>query len=588
MDTQNIVAAVTKALKQQVMIERRRVDLLRKIDRAAVDEHSSLESSLKAILPIMQKTLSAQHIGVSLLIDGSQHRFSDFPFRAETPKPGPRSAIPDPQIAPQILQTGSKFSISVQIVKNCTLTFEINLTEIPIAPNLRTFLDQLKDQLKVLVLTKLDRAKHLHEKAIVETLLASSLKEPAVWHSLFNAILTYVPSWCPSRNGAKIQQFLLARHNERTMHLVAGNGSNSQSEFILMSESVTGRAAIENWQEPKIVDTEADHEKYVRYGADRLRWELVIPIVSEGQLLAVVNLESNYRETFNALLISNLQEAANFVGPILRTLVEKNIASRDSQVRIQYVMSDMLHRLGDTFGHLVSQPFLAAKLAVGELKYLLNNLPENPADIEAELTTITAAIHSIESDCTKFIDALPNFLDKGPQNVARIVKGRLEPLVKRARSMGIEFEYEFSDIDKEAFGSALFVEHVYNICFNSIQAIVEKQDSGYFEKTKPKIIVGCSSVASNRSTGVNFIAISVRDNAGGMPVEVLEKTRGKGHSTKVGGNGYAIPAAREYFNSIGGEMHFDNFRTGLRTVMKMQSYDPLHHESFKIEMETAK
>ncbi len=586
MEPVRLIKAVTDALRTHVKQERAQVTLLQQIDRLAIDPSVSLETAISKI----DKKICTVFNGVTHVLIKVDDIY--YPFRDSD---NVDLLLPDISYI-ELYQDKLGFlvvkifedrllSISIEFSQNSYFDFYIESNEGILDSTLESFVCQLSDQLHLLVRTKNDRTAQEKERQMVSALLASRVTEFDVWPKLLSALREYPPDWCPGKNRADVTQLLIARHAERTMHLVAGDGSNSVAEFVLMNESMTGKAALERWENAQVVRTDTVSNKFISYQTSKAEFALVVPIHADGTVIAVLNLEANEREIFNSALVSFYSEAARYVAPIVKTILERNARNKTSQIRLQYVLSEMLQKFGGTFGHLISQPFLAAKLSVGEVKYILKNSPSDINALKSEIESISHQIASLEKDCDSFVTELPNFLDVGPKNVESLLKARLLPLNNRAAQHGIKFIFKFENSGHDIYASSLFTEHIFNICFNSFQQLIEMADHGDLIQNRGRITISSkyerSVSASGDWKGVDFVVISISDNGGGMSQELLDKTR-IGFTTKVGGNGYAIPAAMDYFSSIGGEMDFANYRNGLRTKIKLQAYASERHESSEL------
>jgi signal transduction histidine kinase len=582
MEPTELIKAVTDALKHHVAEERQQVGLLRRIDRLSIDATVGLDGAINAIERQLNFALRGK-MSVALVIEGEIYS-----FRARDSV----DWIPPSPIDPYLYQDSTGALIvdfargvlcfRIRIAPPTVLVIALKLQEPELSAADVSFITQVADQLHLLATSKINRLAQEKQRRIVKALLTSRSSEFDVWSMLLEALVDYPPDWCPGKRRASVTQFLIARRWERTMHLVAGEGSNSVSEFVLMNESLTGRAVLEGWKEARVVETETEAEKFVSYTHTKAHFALVVPIVFEGETIAVLNLETSNRNQLNSALASFYSEASEFMAPIVATILERNARNRQSEIRLQYVLSDMLQKFGGTFGHLISQPFLSTKLTLGEVKYLLRNEPANTKQILTEVSDISRHVEALEKDCLAFVNELPNFLDVGPKNVEAAIRARLRPLRDRAANHNIKLRYKFEPSNREVFGSSLFAEHVFNICFNSFQQILGQMEKGEFPHPEGKINITSKYVRSVAPSGdwkgVDFVTIVVADNGGGMSPENLEATR-FGHTTKIGGNGYAIPAAIDYFSSMGGTMDFSNHRDGLRTIIRMQAYSPDRHHS---------
>jgi signal transduction histidine kinase len=86
-----------------------------------------------------------------------------------------------------------------------------------------------------------------------------------------------------------------------------------------------------------------------------------------------------------------------------------------------------------------------------------------------------------------------------------------------------------------------------------------------------------------RSTGITFVDIIISDNGGGVPLEWLENVGVLGKSTKQGGSGFGVAAAKEYFDAVGGALSWRNIvdesgsRVGFEMIARAQVFDGNRH-----------
>lgn len=133
----------------------------------------------------------------------------------------------------------------------------------------------------------------------------------------------------------------------------------------------------------------------------------------------------------------------------------------------------MLSRMGDTYGHLVSQPMLSARGAIAEIRFLTKN-HSDPASQKAmmdEVDRLTRAIDELEAHSDEFTEGLPEFISYGSQPIKMRIEQRLRSFKKLAVAENIELQILEQEPNLCAYASSLFQEHIFNIVNNSFQQI---------------------------------------------------------------------------------------------------------------------
>lgn len=578
MNADELVEDLKVVVRKHVSSEERVVRMLQGIDRRAADPTTSFYDAVRQSVRDAARVFAARNSYVFLVVDGHRYAFG----RATNPRRVPSEseltlAYNNADKRASLTHAQGQILVKIRMGSNTYICLLFELPERQVGNELLRIFRQYTDQMYLLIEYKKYRESRELESTITASLFSSRLRPSEAWSTILKGIIDYVPAWCPGARDSAIAQLLLVRANEGTLHLVAGDGANL-SEFVLIRSSVTGRAVTERWKEPRLVRTEDEEfsELYKGYRKSDLAYELVIPIVHENNIIGVVNYESNNASTFNSYFVDFCREAAQFVAPILNSLTYRFESLRAKEVGLMYILNDMLLRMGETFGHLISQPFLTTKLAAGEIDYLLDNAPNDVVSMRNELEKLQSNIITIEDECSRFVSGLPDFLYFGPQDVCAQLRSRLEGLRRLAVSKDIEFSFDLRGCDQTAYGSRLFLEHVFNIVNNSFQKLREEQltrGGGFLGRIVVATALEQSKTPSGKKTGVDFVRIVVVDNGGGVDQAFLSDMGTPGVTTKIGGNGFGISAAREYFASVGGELTFGNYRDGLRTIMKMRRYD---------------
>lgn len=421
-----------------------------------------------------------------------------------------------------------------------------------------------------------------------EAFFDNKLQPSACWAALLSTLDKFLPDDAFGQfNPPPLRQLLTYLEGDSAMRIAAGEGSHASS-FVLVDESVSGLVLKSRTNNFLLINPQQS-KLYKGYGDKRAEAELVIRLDSEGSAVGIINIEHEMKNAFNSVYVECMRDAAKFLAPLVAGLQARYDSFRKKEIGLLYIFTDMLSRMGDTYGHLVSQPMLAARGAIAEIRYLVENydgLTSRQAMME-ETAKLSRAIDELEGHSDEFTEGLPEFISYGSQPIRMRIEQRLKSFKKLAAAENIDVQIEEREPNLCAYASSLFQEHIFNIVNNSFQQIRKRIFENSVKSGHIKIEIARTSgiTPQEQMTGLNFIDVTISDNGGGASQADLKKIGRPGFTTKrEHGSGFGVAAGKEYFESIGGDMTWRNIRGGFQTAIRMQEFLPgIHSETRLID-----
>lgn len=579
--------AAISELEQILVRSDRKFEILRDIDRSILDSDQGLKYILERICADIVEAYAGVEYFIFSIVDENVDLFSE----------STRTDIKKLKniILKTDLNTGALMPISFTDSKTCYgikipflydsyLVFIFTFpSELDHVTDFGEFMkNNFLEQVSVLIrYVNLDRQTNAKNNAY-EIFFDNKLKPTATWRGLLKSIELFIPKWnFLSFNVKPMLQLLIYSEGDEYLRIVAGKGSNS-NKFILTDKSVCGKL-IKDRSRNFLLEDPQDFEFYMGYGEEIARTELAVRLDFEGVSVGVVNVEHRDRNAFNSVYVECVKSACEFLAPIVSALQIRHDSLKNKEVALLYVFTDMLSRMGDTYGHLVSQPLFSARNAMSELRYIAAQDAIDLSEFRDELDKLGRAVDEFQNHSDDFTKGLPDFVAHGRQPVREKIEDRLLSLRRLADSESISIEITETEPNLIGYASSLFQEHIFNIVNNSFQQIrmgifIHGMKSGII-RISISLEKGITPQQSN--TELNYINIVIEDNGGGAPDDVFPKIGLPRFTTKEEhGTGYGVAAAREYFESIGGDMVWENIKDGFRTTIRIQEFNSkIHHDN---------
>lgn len=415
----------------------------------------------------------------------------------------------------------------------------------------------------------------------------NKLQPKACWAALLGTLHLFLPDEKFGQiTPAPLTQLLTYIEGDTALRIAAGEGSHGSS-FVLVDESVSGLLLRDRKTDFLLIDPTEQALLYKGYGHKHSRTELVIRLESDDGAVGVLNIEHEQANAFNSMYVECMRDAARFLAPLVTALQARYDSFRKKEIGLLYIFTDMLSRMGDTYGHLVSQPILAARGAMAEMRYLVEHHSEKEVSKQLieEVDRLGRSIDELESHSEQFTKGLPEFISYGSQPIRQRIENRLKSFKKKAAAENIELHIVENEPNLCSFATSLFQEHIFNIVNNSFQQVRKRifedaQESGWI---KIEIAKTTGITPQDQKTGLDFVDVKISDNGGGASKADFRRIGRPGFTTKKEfGSGFGVAAAKEYFESIGGEMTWQNIRNGFATTIRMQEFRPGIHKETRV------
>ncbi len=435
-------------------------------------------------------------------------------------------------------------------------------------------------QLQALISHVLFRDLAVAKQKAYEIFFDSNLKPSKSWDRLLDTLTSFLPCWPELASVTpKIRQLLLFTEGELSLRIAAGNGFDG-ANYVLVENSVCGLLIKDRKVKYLLDDPRTHGALYMGYDKGITK-ELAVRLEHNGEAVGVVNIEHSDDRLFHSLYVEGILEASVFIAPLVAALQSRYESYRRKEIGLLYVFTDLLSRMGDTYGHHVQQPITGARMAANDLRSALSRPEINKERLEVLVGRIINEVGLIEQHSNDFTQGLPEFISYGAQPVQSKIQKRLSSLSKLEELEKIAIEIRPLEPVLLCFASSLFQEHVFNVVNNSIQQIRKQKLDGLMKSGSIKIDVRklLGETKESQKTGINFIEISISDNGGGARAGDLKSIGKPTFTTKgAGGSGFGVAAAVEYFESIGGRMTWKNAGKGFKTTILVQEYDAVVHK----------
>lgn len=418
------------------------------------------------------------------------------------------------------------------------------------------------------------------QRTAYELFFNHKLKPSACWRGLLDTLDSFLPDLQigPSEQ-PHVRQLLTFTKGDNYLRIAAGQGSEN-SNFVLVDGSVSG-LLIKTHEPDFLLANPQEHSKlYKGYGTSASKTELAIRLDTEEGTVGIINIEHVQENAFNSLYVRCMRDAAAFLAPLVGGLEARYESFRRKEIALLYVFGDILSRMADTYGHLVGTPIFNARQSVWKIERVIKQ-GKPTENLLPELQKLSRAIDLINTHSDKFTQGLPEFISYGAQPLKSKIEQRLESFKKLIEQESITIDLSESQEGLCGYASTLFQEHIYNIVNNSFQQIRK----GIFEgksstgKISIRIEKKQGRTPQNEATGIDFIDIYISDTGGGASPTDLTQIGRPTFTTKLGGSGFGVAAAKEYFQTVGGDMTWGNIKNGFQTKIRLQEFkDKIHIE----------
>jgi len=445
------------------------------------------------------------------------------------------------------------------------------------------FAKMVSDQLSILVENYFRKIERQTKDKIISIFFNNNLKPSICWQKIVYEVSSFLPNFHPlTITPPPKVQLLLYNEKDKYLTIKASQGDEPKDTFILVDSSICGMLIKDRSKSWILVNPHDYKDLYKGFLIENEiipQSELAVSIKSSDQIVGIINVEHDEKNVFTEYHINSLISVANFLSPFIVALKDRFDRQRSKEINLLYVMTKLLNRMGSQYQHLLGHPIFKSRLTLEKIDKNKNNdklLSKNIKDLYKYIDDISDA-----SD--QFCQNLPEFLSYGPQDISVIIndakrKFQIKELFEKEN---ISIIYNEQKNLFKVFASKLLLEHVYNLIHNSLHAVREAIANNKTKKGLINISVEVKAVLDklNKPTESSHLYVKIEDNGTGVEKEI-EKFIGKpGYTTKSNyGSGFGLSAAKDYVESIGGELSFtNNPGNGFIVTFYLQRYNPIIH-----------
>lgn len=594
-------------LEKQFEEYKRRFDILRWVDEAAIEERLSLKDFFFEFCVRLEKLVDVEKVGVygvsekSLLPvkfeDGGRgHRRTPYiPKEFELPEGvlggGVRSV--------EVCGDGKESHNTLLVPVRCRgeVLFTVVLQDCgggcTFGDEVVSFYEDVGKRISILVEYKEDKRIEKIKDQLVSSIFEKQLEPRECWGIITDHIASFLPDCSPFRiEPAPLVQVLTYKPGDRFMLLRA-----TQDESIALNRVRKDRIAIplkveeticglliEQDKDVLLVNPRKEHShRYQAYlfGADVPGSELVVA-VGDGEVIALLNLEHADESAFNAYSVALLRKVAEILAPLVRALLIQEDVQRNKTISLLYVMTDLLRRMASAYRHKVQGLLLKSRLMIGKIVEESEALEGNMGTYVSNLRQF---VDEFQERSNLFLRDLPNYVTYGGIDICQAIFDVMREFDAEAleKKEGIHISLDGLEYNPRVYASRMLKEHIYNLANNSLDAVRQSIRRDRIKEGRIRITMRKEKVedAQKKETSPSRIYVEIEDNGGGCSKEAYAHIEDFGYTTKrqKGGSGYGLPAAKEYIKSIGGNLQTTNIvDEGFKVVFYLQEFDTNYHK----------
>jgi signal transduction histidine kinase len=379
----------------------------------------------------------------------------------------------------------------------------------------------------------------------------------------FNSILDHVRAFLPSLGPLDIKpapeaQLLLHKADHSFLRIIGSTAPDIEWPNVSIDASACG-LLIRDRSLPYYLLDPKDDPNYRAYLGANMRSELAIPMSLSGGATAILNLESPNRNAFHQRHIRAMQEACALLRPMFDVFSQFVDASIYAQRVVIATTEQYLSQLIQTLKHECGNPLSI----IGVQAQLLDmRVGKESEATRALIQTIQRNVARIDSNLDDFNRNVSGYSKPSRIPIRALVKDVVAKIEELNRSVGkykVEFDVR-NGAEIEVYCSGFVRRHIHEFLENAVYWIGRRIET--VSPTPP----GKITVTIRRDplppgrTERNLnkrCRIVIRDNGTGASAAELEKiNHGKRFTGRGpdGGTGVGVQAAREYLQTVSGEL----------------------------------
>lgn len=253
-----------------------------------------------------------------------------------------------------------------------------------------------------------------------------------------------------------------------------------------------------------------------------------------------------------------------------------------SQVVALYAVGQALKRTAAAYRHRLANPVVTTRI---NLEWLENRLPKGDSEARERFGQIRAALDDIAESSKRFCAALPSLIQYDRVDLSTVVARAISEVHAEAtRGEALRIATNLKKDVSAVYASELLQEHIYSLLANSVYAVSNALAMGTIQQGEILLETRRGDLSDKHqwSVGHDMIVLRITDNGTGVPHELEHNIGKSGFTTKQQqGMGYGLAAAKEYAQSLGGNIRWENKPgRGFVVELALQAYDEKRHRLF--------
>lgn len=359
------------------------------------------------------------------------------------------------------------------------------------------------------------------------------------------------------------------------LRILATTGTERDTEFVSINDSISGLAFSESKLlniDPSSSQYENIYKSYLGRG-ESIRSELVVPMLSRGNVVGIVNFESPQVAAFSACQARTLQEIVQKITPVALSLKARLDHNREAQAAYSSIMAEYLRRFSGVLRHELASPTSALKTNIGNLRKRLDLHGVEEPDVFDELNTAQWNYDKISHSVFDFIDDLSSYGEVQPICINELIRETVEIINDTSRPnvgelLAQEYEFKIRTVASGRYkvrASRLLKPYLVCLLDNSIRSIRKKRESGKLNRPGRILI----AIEKDKIDAENIL-VKIRDNGEGvgMPeLRLLRRFRVGTRFREDQGHGYGLAATQRYLSEVGGWIDLESSKGKSFTVL---------------------
>jgi putative methionine-R-sulfoxide reductase with GAF domain len=406
---------------------------------------------------------------------------------------------------------------------------------------------------------------------LLTTFFNTGLKPYECLRELAMRTVSFLPSYGSFRLTPNPEvQILFYDDEDSYLTIKATTGVELPTERVAVKDSVCGYL-VEKRELSYYLCNPQNESRYKWYlgrkkGKEMLS-ELSVPLHHDGNLVAVLNLESEQENAFKQIHIDACIEFTHQVEEWIFVIKERIKKDWLRQMATTEATERYLDGAINAINHDIKNDVFRVTSPINEIIDIINGEKEKyPKLLLEESQKARENLNTLNKNIWAFLEEIKYISKQGDYSIASLITQTID-IVKMAYRIEFQagqIQIIFNDCDFHLYCSPAIKLHFYEFFQNSIFWIKKelRRNSSHVGTIQITVALVPESVAQQEKTLNKRAQIIIRDNGPGVSHEILEKLRrlepGYTLRDEEGGSGYGFFAAKEYLSSIGGWLKLDS------------------------------